>query len=190
MVCCIQQRHRVGYIGFSERSALTPGTFVLKLLFSSFTFLSFTLPALQRARKAMTQPARVTAFSFCYRKMLPAQSVVACLKFCAFCKRHCRRICSLLRAKRVPERTAVPAGHESPSGAFKPQTGLQSKCRVFSAARSPLLSRRGRRRVAAPCVCFVPCAALASCRPLPQQLLPVSAAGRGRRRCKLGATRP
>ena len=69
MVCCIQQRHRVGYIGFSERSALTPGTFVLKLLFSSFTFLSFTLPALQRARKAMTQPARVTAFSFCPGKV-------------------------------------------------------------------------------------------------------------------------
>ena len=65
-----------------------------------------------------------------------------------------RRVRSLLRAKREPERTAVPAGHESPSGAFKPQTGLQSKCRVFSAARSPLLSRRGRRRVAAPCVCF------------------------------------
>ena len=74
--------------------------------------------------------------------------------------------------KRVPERTAVPAGHESTSGAFKPQTGLQSKCRVFSAARSLLLSRRGRRRVAAPCVCFVPWTALASCRPLPQQLLP------------------
>ena len=143
MVCCIQQRHRVGYIGFSERSALTPGTFVLILLFSSFTFLSFTLPALQRARKAMTQPARVTAFSFCYRKMLPAQSVVACLKFCAFCKRHCRRICSLLRAKREPERTAVPAGHESPSGAFKPQTGLRSKCRVFSAARARRFRRAG-----------------------------------------------
>ena len=107
-----------------------------------------------------------------------------------FYKMHCCRIRSLLRAKREPERTAVPAGHESPSGAFKPQTGLRSKCRVFSAARSPLLSRRGRRRVAAPCVCFVPCAALASCRPLPQQLLPVSAAGRGRRRCKLGAARP
>ena len=40
------------------------------LLFSSFTFLSFTLPAPQGARKAMTQPARVTAFSFClcYRR--------------------------------------------------------------------------------------------------------------------------
>ena len=119
--------------------------------------------------------------------MLPAQSVVACLRFHAFCKMHRRRGCSLLRAKREPERTAVPAGHESPSGAFKPQTGLQSKCRVFSAARSPLLSRRGRRRVAAPCVCFVPWTALASCRPLPQQLLPVSATGRGRRRCKANA---
>ena len=90
------------------------------------------------------------------RGMLPAQRVVACLKFDAFCKRHRRRVCSLLRAKREPERTAVPAGHESPSGAFKPQTGLRSKYRAFSAARSPLLSRRGRRRVAAPCVCFVP----------------------------------
>ncbi|MDD6629547.1 MAG: hypothetical protein PUE74_01330 [Faecalibacterium sp.] len=42
----------------------------LFLLFSSFTFLSFTLPAPQGARKAMTQPARVTAFSFClcYRR--------------------------------------------------------------------------------------------------------------------------
>ena len=85
------------------------------------------------------------------RGMLPAQRVVACLKFHAFCKMHRRRVCSLLRAKREPERTAVPAGHESPSGAFKPQTGLRSKCRVFSAARSLLLSRRGRRRVAAGC---------------------------------------
>ena len=74
--------------------------------------------------------------------------------------------------KRVPERTAVPVGHESPGGAFKAQTGLRSKCCVFNTTRSPLLSRRGRRRVAAPCVCFVPWAALASCRPLPQQLLP------------------
>ena len=46
------------------------------------------------------------------------------------------RRCSLLTDKREPERTAVPGGHESPSGAFKPQTGLRSKCRVFSAARS------------------------------------------------------
>ena len=30
----------------------------------------------------------------------------------------------------------MPGGHESSSGAFKPQTGLQSKCRVFSAARA------------------------------------------------------
>ena len=46
------------------------------------------------------------------------------------------RRCSLLTGKREPERTAVPGGHESPSGAFKPQTGLRSKCRVFSAARA------------------------------------------------------
>ena len=44
--------------------------------------------------------------------------------------------CSLLPHKREPERTAVPGGHESPSGAFKLQTGLRSKCRVFSAARA------------------------------------------------------
>ena len=45
--------------------------------------------------------------------------------------------------KREPERTAVPAGHESPSGAFKPQTGLRSKCRVFSAARARRFRRAG-----------------------------------------------
>ena len=38
-------------------------------------------------------------------------------------------------------------------------------------------------RVAAPSIHIVPWAALASCWPLPQQLLPVSAAGGGRRRC-------
>ena len=38
-------------------------------------------------------------------------------------------------------------------------------------------------RVAAPSIRIVPWAALASCWPLPQQLLPVSAAGGGRRRC-------
>ena len=43
-----------------------------------------------------------------------------------------------------------------------------------------------RYRVAAPSIRIVPWAALASCWPLPQQLLPVSAAGGGRRRCTLG----
>ena len=38
-------------------------------------------------------------------------------------------------------------------------------------------------RFAAPCICFVPWAALASCRPRPQQQLPVSATGGGRCRC-------
>ena len=42
-----------------------------------------------------------------------------------------------------------------------------------------------RYRVAAPSIRIVPWAALASCWPLPQQLLPVSAAGGGRRRCTL-----
>ncbi|PDX69101.1 hypothetical protein CGS54_09405 [Faecalibacterium prausnitzii] len=45
--------------------------------------------------------------------------------------------------KREPERTAVPAGHESPSGAFKLQTGLRSKCCVFSTARSQRFQRAG-----------------------------------------------
>ena len=53
------------------------------------------------------------------------------------------RRCSLLTDKREPERTAVPGGHESPSGAFKPQTGLRSKCRVFSAARARRFRRAG-----------------------------------------------
>ncbi|HAQ96093.1 MAG TPA: hypothetical protein DCR92_02325 [Faecalibacterium sp.] len=48
--------------------------------------------------------------------------------------------------KREPERTAVPSGHESPSGAFKPQTGLRSKCRVFSAARSQRFRCAASRR--------------------------------------------
>ena len=57
-----------------KRRAFLSGTPVVHpsiiMLFSSFTFLSFTLPAPQGARKAMTQPARVTAFSFClcYRR--------------------------------------------------------------------------------------------------------------------------
>ena len=41
-------------------------------------------------------------------------------------------------------------------------------------------------RVAAPSIHFVPWAALMSCWPLPQRLLPVSAAGSGRRRCSTG----
>ena len=45
------------------------------------------------------------------RGMLPAQRVVACLKFDAFCKMHRRRVCSLLRAKREPEN--APATFEA-----------------------------------------------------------------------------
>ena len=61
-------------------------------------------------------------------------------------KVRCLRRCSLLPHKREPERTAVPGGHESPSGAFKPQTGLRSKCRVFSAARARRFRRAGAGR--------------------------------------------
>ena len=43
-----------------------------------------------------------------------------------------------------------------------------------------------RCRVAAPSIRIVPWAAPASCWPLSQQLLPVSATGGGRRRCALG----
>ena len=53
-------------------------------------------------------------------------------------------------------------------------------CRTVSAFRKQLQIER-LPRVAAPGVC---CALLASCRPRPQQLLPASAAGSGRRRCR------
>ena len=58
-------------MNFSERFFAHYRALFLILLFSSFTFLSFTLPAPQGARKAMTQPARVTAFSFCLRYRRP-----------------------------------------------------------------------------------------------------------------------
>jgi len=50
-------------------------------------------------------------------------------------------------------------------------------------ARGTILNARRFFRVAAPSIRIVPWAALASCWPLPQQLLPVSATGGGRRRC-------
>ena len=77
--------------------------------------------------------------------LLPAQSVFAWDRLDAFCKMHRRRGCSLLPPKEKKS-AAVPAGHESPSGAFKPQTGLRSKCRVFSAARSQRFRRAGPTR--------------------------------------------
>jgi len=50
--------------------------------------------------------------------------------------------CSLLVAKEKKS-AAVPARHESPSGAFKSQTGLRSKCCAFSTARSQRFRRAG-----------------------------------------------
>ena len=56
----------------------------------------------------------------------------------------------------------------------------------FSGCRSDLTDMPRAQRVVAPSRYFVPWAALISRWPLPQQLLPASATGRGRRRCPLG----
>ena len=56
----------------------------------------------------------------------------------------------------------------------------------FSGCRSDLTDMPRAQRVVAPSRYFVPWAALISRWPLPQQLLPVSATGRGHRRCPPG----
>ena len=63
-----------------------------------------------------------------------------------------------------------------------PETYVSRCCFLVGAGglREP---RRKGARVAAPSGCIVPWAARASCWPRPQQLLPVSAAGSGRRCC-------
>ena len=63
-----------------------------------------------------------------------------------------------------------------------PETYVSRCCFLVGAGglREP---RRKGARVAAPSGCIVPWAARASCWPQPQQLLPVSAAGSGRRCC-------
>ena len=50
--------------------------------------------------------------------------------------------CSLLTPKEKKS-AAVPARHKSPTGAFKSQTGLRSKCCAFSTARSQRFRRAG-----------------------------------------------
>lgn len=57
-------------MNFYERFFAQHKTFVLKIAIFFIYLLIITLPAPQGARKAMTQPARVTAFSFClcYRR--------------------------------------------------------------------------------------------------------------------------
>ena len=78
------------------------------------------------------------------RGMLPAQRVVACLKFDAFCKMHRRRVCSLLRAKREPEKHPLLSRRgRHPVGLLSRTPGLRSKYRAFSAARSPLFRGAG-----------------------------------------------
>ena len=58
-----------------------------------------------------------------------------------------------------------------------------SRCYLLVGAGGLREPRRKGARVAAPSGCIVPWAARASCWPQPQQLLPVSAAGSGRRCC-------
>ena len=64
----------------------------------------------------------------------------------------------------------------------KPQRIL-IRCGFLVGAGGLREPRRKGTRVAAPSGCIVPWAARASCWPQPQQLLPVSAAGSGRRYC-------
>ena len=97
--------------------------------------------------------------------------------------------CSLLVAKENQKGRRCPQGMKAPAG-------LLSR-RPVCEANAACSAQQGHGDFDAldptgcgPCVCFVPWAALASCRPLPQQLLPVSATGGGRRRCKQGAARP
>ena len=58
--------------------------------------------------------------------------------------------------------------------------------RRFAGIRASFTGLPRAQRVVAPSRYFVPWAALISRWPLPQQLLPASATGRGRRRCPLG----
>ena len=80
---------------------------------------------------------------------------------------------------------SVPTPPSLPLDSTHPATGkgLLAPFRPQRGSRTGKNLAASLRRVAALCVCFVPWEALASCRPLPQQLLPASAAGGGRRRC-------
>ena len=110
------------------RSAQKP--LFLKLLFSSFTFLSFTLPALQRARKAMTQPARVTAFSFClcYRRPDHLNALRFTLgifsgKLFFYCTQASpAELACVLFHRKGPWRVAASAGARSPAGSCRTAT--------------------------------------------------------------------
>ena len=130
MVCCIQQSRSVGYMNLSERFSLTIALCSLFLLFSSFTFLSFTLPAPQGARKAMTQPARVTAFSFClcYRRPDHLNALRFTLgifsgKLFFYCKQASpAELACLLFHGKGSWRVAASAGVRSPAGSCRAAT--------------------------------------------------------------------
>ena len=91
----------------------------------------------------------------------------AYLERCADKRAALRREAALKKALQAGKKRCC-APHGAPPGVPGWRT-IENALRVF--------------RVAAPSIRFVPWAALASCWPLPQQLLPVSATGGGRRRC-------
>ncbi len=89
------------------------------------------------------------------------------------------------------ERSVHLRPHRHQAGRQRRPFGERCPCRrVCKGSKIERLWRRTignglSYRVAAPSIRFVPWAALASCWPLPQQLLPVSATGGGRCRCTL-----
>ena len=99
--------------------------------------------------------------------------------------RWCCTVCPPTGARRSPPPCSSSTRTRSLTRQRTVSTSRKPCWRCCWRASKTLLNAR-RYRVAAPSIRIVPWAALASCWPLPQQLLPVSAAGGGRRRCTLG----
>ena len=93
---------------------------------------------------------------------------------------------------RRPCQCALAVFHKNVSNPTQNVEGVIKKGRCNIAAPFGTGGRFGMAaayRVAAPSIRIVPWAALASCWPLPQQFLPVSATGGGRRCCTLAMFR-
>ena len=93
------------------------------------------------------------------------------------------------RAHPAPLRGAAAAAAEGPINRRSAKNAFSEAASIFPLRLLPW-GLKGAcspwRRVAAPSIRFVPWTALASCWPLPQQPLPVSAAGGGRSCCVAG----
>ena len=123
-----------------------------------------------------------------FRAMLPIQSVFEWNRFLDFYAILLHRISSLLRAKREPEGRRCPQGMKAPVGLFK----RRPVCKANAACSARQGLRYFRGAGGGGCGSLRLLRALRGTRILQaaaQQLLPVSAAGRGRRRCKLRAAR-